>query len=147
VMGLAGTLTCVGVGIVFLGVICGALYDARRGWITFAVCFVLPALILGGLGAYVCGLGGRHPRIFVYQVPGTLHDAMLQAVGFTIPVAILGLGFWLGTGGPRRLRLWTVTNQDQAECAKCRYPLRGLTGYRCPECGQPFDPKNLTRWR
>lgn len=31
------------------------------------------------------------------------------------------------------------------ECPTCRYPLRGLPGYRCPECGQEFDIKELVR--
>src|SRR5688500_9185665 len=25
-------------------------------------------------------------------------------------------------------------------CLGCNYPLRGLSGRRCPECGRPFDP-------
>jgi hypothetical protein len=32
---------------------------------------------------------------------------------------------------------------EHALCAGCNYPLRGLTEYRCPECGREFDPDNL----
>lgn len=29
-------------------------------------------------------------------------------------------------------------------CAACNYPLRQLSEYRCPECGQAFDPHDIT---
>ena len=33
----------------------------------------------------------------------------------------------------------------RALCVGCNYPLRGLTEFRCPECGRPFDPdRSLT---
>lgn len=28
-------------------------------------------------------------------------------------------------------------------CKGCGYPLMGLTGPRCPECGEPFDPDRV----
>ncbi|MFW6058614.1 MAG: hypothetical protein ACODAQ_00445 [Phycisphaeraceae bacterium] len=28
-------------------------------------------------------------------------------------------------------------------CPSCGYDLRGLTAQRCPECGEPFDPRTL----
>lgn len=31
-------------------------------------------------------------------------------------------------------------------CLGCRYPLRGLTGGVCPECGRAFDPKDATTY-
>ena len=31
---------------------------------------------------------------------------------------------------------------EDAQCRECRYPLRGLTTPRCPECGTTFDPKD-----
>lgn len=38
-----------------------------------------------------------------------------------------------------------------ARCPRCDYDLRGLTRNICPECGTPFDPRNLARpepiWR
>ena len=30
-----------------------------------------------------------------------------------------------------------------ANCLRCGYALRGLTEYRCPECGTPFDPSDF----
>ena len=32
---------------------------------------------------------------------------------------------------------------DDVLCPACGYMLRGLTEYRCPECGRPFDPAKL----
>src|SRR5690348_1244012 len=29
---------------------------------------------------------------------------------------------------------------DEARCLDCNYALRGLTDFRCPECGRAFDP-------
>src|SRR5271163_1766704 len=29
---------------------------------------------------------------------------------------------------------------EEGLCLGCKYPLRGLTSHRCPECGRPFDP-------
>ncbi len=34
-----------------------------------------------------------------------------------------------------------------ARCLGCRYPLRGLDGRRCPECGQAFDPADPASMR
>jgi hypothetical protein len=30
---------------------------------------------------------------------------------------------------------------EEAKCIDCNYALRGLTDFRCPECGRPFDPE------
>jgi hypothetical protein len=47
---------------------------------------------------------------------------------------------------------------EAATCQKCGYSLRGLDQFRCPECGEPFDPNDpwtmfprrrlvvMTRW-
>ncbi|HOW69457.1 MAG TPA: zinc ribbon domain-containing protein [Phycisphaerae bacterium] len=32
---------------------------------------------------------------------------------------------------------------DDLFCPACGYMLRGLTEYRCPECGRPFDPAKM----
>jgi hypothetical protein len=34
-----------------------------------------------------------------------------------------------------------VTIDDAPRCPKCDYVLLGLTEFRCPECGTPFDPE------
>ncbi len=36
------------------------------------------------------------------------------------------------------------TADPSVECPGCGYSLRGLTTARCPECGEPFDPRFLT---
>ena len=38
----------------------------------------------------------------------------------------------------------SVATSDRAVglCFGCDYPLRGLAGHRCPECGRAFDPDN-----
>jgi hypothetical protein len=33
---------------------------------------------------------------------------------------------------------------DDATCAGCGYPLRGLPAHRCPECGRAFHPNDLS---
>lgn len=33
-----------------------------------------------------------------------------------------------------------LPDDSPACCLDCKYPLRGLTGNRCPECGREFDP-------
>ena len=30
---------------------------------------------------------------------------------------------------------------DEAKCLDCNYALRGISEFRCPECGRPFDPE------
>lgn len=37
-----------------------------------------------------------------------------------------------------------LTEKPGFLCLNCSYPLRGLTGPRCPECGRPFDPTDPT---
>ena len=32
-------------------------------------------------------------------------------------------------------------------CISCGYNLQGLTDHRCPECGQAFDPNDVTTFR
>lgn len=35
-----------------------------------------------------------------------------------------------------------VSSPGTIRCKHCRYRLDGLTEYRCPECGEPFDPND-----
>ncbi len=46
-----------------------------------------------------------------------------------------------GSGGVYRHFRWRLVEEDGVNCARCDYSLTGLTGPRCPECGQPFEPK------
>lgn len=40
------------------------------------------------------------------------------------------------------LLVWRfVPKFQRGHCRRCGYNLKGLTEARCPECGQPFDPK------
>ena len=41
---------------------------------------------------------------------------------------------------------WQVPGTDW-QCLKCGYSLRGLTAWRCPECGQAFDPEKPDTYR
>lgn len=36
---------------------------------------------------------------------------------------------------------WRFVIDDGTNCLNCNYNLTGLTEPRCPECGQPFEPK------
>ena len=36
---------------------------------------------------------------------------------------------------------WKVVLDDETHCLTCDYNLTGLPEPRCPECGQPFEPK------
>ncbi len=42
---------------------------------------------------------------------------------------------------PLRSQVKRARLQDRGLCVKCRYILTGLIEPRCPECGQPFEPK------
>jgi DNA-directed RNA polymerase subunit RPC12/RpoP len=69
---------------------------------------------------------GRSP---VYQV----------LVGLSLPADKLGR-----RRTNRRDPLATPIDTDLL-CPTCGYYLRGLVEYRCPECGEPFDPVTLRR--
>ncbi|MEW6252996.1 MAG: hypothetical protein AB1716_20350, partial [Planctomycetota bacterium] len=44
--------------------------------------------------------------------------------------------------GPGAPSVTLVTPPEFALCRNCNYLLRGLPEPRCPECGQPFDPRD-----
>lgn len=56
-------------------------------------------------------------------------------------VSVLQLGLPLSAVVWCRRKLWPV--RTPGFCAKCGYCLRGLTSFRCPECGTEFDPPRL----
>src|ERR1051326_3868290 len=33
-----------------------------------------------------------------------------------------------------------------AFCIRCGYPLNGVVGRKCPECGRGFDPRDPSTW-
>ena len=39
------------------------------------------------------------------------------------------------------------TSEPTMFCLACNYPLDGLTGRYCPECGQPFDPDDASTFQ
>ena len=43
-----------------------------------------------------------------------------------------------GHGRCANCRLQITISLDEGVCGTCRYPLRGLTGDKCPECGTPI---------
>ena len=49
----------------------------------------------------------------------------------------------LPNGACADCRLQIFVALDEGICGKCGYPLRGLTGDKCPECGTPFVDETL----
>lgn len=45
---------------------------------------------------------------------------------------------------PRRWAAWMVPFSDATRCPFCRYPMRGLTEPRCPECGLQLSEEFVT---
>lgn len=117
-------------------------------WIMFAGCVLrtlLPVLVPGRLAAISYAL-----------------DILLLCAGFI-------LGFWVGRdrwwyghmvinwtvltwtgcvvfGTPIAwgLNRWTLARRITGPyCRGCRYHLKGVTNWRCPECGRPFSLKEL----
>ena len=48
----------------------------------------------------------------------------------------------MGSAFPRCMAMTPLAIPENARCRKCGYALRGLTAFRCPECGRAFDPAN-----
>jgi hypothetical protein len=117
-------------------------------WIVFSLCcarVLLPLLLPNRLAAAFCA-----------------NDILLMGVGFII-------GFWVGRGNFLYMHTvvkWTVSMMPAfiilgaplawllnrwamarrisgPYCRGCRYHLRGVTNWRCPECGRPFTLKEL----
>ena len=117
-------------------------------WIIFCTCClrtILPAFVPGRLSAITYAM-----------------DIMLMCVGFI-------LGFWIGRdrwwyghtvinwtilswtllvvlGTPLAwgLNRWSSARRITGPyCRGCRYHLKGVSDWRCPECGRPFTLKEL----
>jgi hypothetical protein len=100
-------------------------------------------LLAGLVGLWVSGATGT--RFLHYETPHDFSGFLDQGLGFVIPATLVAFGFWLGALGARRNLRRPATTQDEADCPKCGYALRGLIERRGPECGEPFDPGDLTR--
>jgi hypothetical protein len=61
-----------------------------------------------------------------------------QTVSLTCPRCQANLQIELGHDACPACRLQILISLEEGVCAKCAYPLRGLTGDKCPECGTPF---------
>ena len=48
---------------------------------------------------------------------------------------------WTGTMVSLLITTAFVAKFRRGHCHRCGYDLTGLTEPRCPECGQPFEPK------
>lgn len=61
-----------------------------------------------------------------------------RAIALTCPRCQSPQTIGSGHGECANCRLQITISLDEGVCDKCRYPLRGLTGDKCPECGTPI---------
>ena len=117
-------------------------------WIVFGACCIrilLPAVVPGRFAAswyatdvvlmgagFVLGFWiGRNNWMYVHSV-----------VQWTI--ACMPLFLVVGSPLAWGLNLWAVRRRITGPyCRGCRYHLKGVANWRCPECGRPFTLKEL----
>jgi hypothetical protein len=61
-----------------------------------------------------------------------------RAIALTCPRCLSPQTIESGHGECANCRLQITISLDEGVCSRCRYPLRGLTGDKCPECGTPI---------
>jgi hypothetical protein len=90
------------------------------------IVFVISLFFLSWLGLYLL------PDFF---------DSGAPVLYSTIAAIALWGGAALLAAMEYRLCSRLLRRNDGSRCRRCGYSLTGLTEPRCPECGQPFEPK------
>lgn len=118
---------------------CAAIAAAMRRkrvlrWLT-PIVFAIPGVIAG----FLVGIQEITVGVFAYRWP-TERDELLEQTGWFVCWAgaclVLCRGLDLCVGRGRRSR-------GEPRCRRCGYCLIGIVEPRCPECGNPFDPRNI----
>jgi hypothetical protein len=90
---------------------------------------------LGGLVTMgVCAWCMAFCQVTRHRPPG---DAQ-KTVSLVCPRCRQPLEIPTGNGQCPACRLQIFISLEEGMCARCAYPLRGLTGDKCPKCGTPF---------
>lgn len=113
---------------------------AKRLWIHLP-CWALAYLTLFGLGSL--HYGGRGVQAETRLLDSTF-GLLLATLGFLI---VMFLPVLLLTRSLRRELAQMIAEGELWKCAECSYMLKGSTGDRCPECGEPIpdDIKAMIR--
>ncbi len=112
-------------------------YISRRRW---AVIWAV-LLIIGGTADQIIGirLWRLAPLAAGFRTAG-VERVWREALRHTLvgtALVLVGIGAAaVAAASNRRIRCVRAGG-----CIKCGYSLTGLTEPRCPECGQPFEPK------
>ncbi len=137
---------CVGFSGFVIGFFCGIAFVLFRRSACAWLLWVLAMFGVGILGTMIAGL--RVIPSIAYIAPRNLADVVEQGFGFMSTAVPSTIGWYAARAFCRITRRRRVHHQDDANCARCGFLLRGLVEPRCPECGTPFDGANLTanRW-
>ncbi len=110
---------------------------------TLFVAVVLPALLsIPAVGLAVYATARTRSRMLL--VP-----TALWIVAVLVLLSLEGHVRFSATAGVGTAIVWwslfrfIEKETEEGCCGKCGYNLRGLLNPRCPECGEPFDPKLL----
>ncbi len=91
------------------------------------------------LGLSVFALGAAFLRLYPVPIRVVLPWAVVPLV-LVIVIAVFLANRWLGRHIPGLLR-HELLDCGVPVCLPCGYPLFGLSGPNCPECGSPFDER------